>query len=708
MAERPGAIPQSSPTPPARPRAARRGLLDWIEWLGNKLPDPAMLFVIGAVVVMGVSWLAVRMDWRVQPRAIRQAFEPVVNAAGEPVLHEGRPRIRPKFDEDGQPVLELVADERRVVAVSVPGEGEEGEAVYVLEGEARERPVIRPQSLLTSEGLYWCLRTMVANFMAFPPLGVVLTGMLGIGIAERSGLLAAALRAFVLVVPRALLTPTMIFLGVMSSMGIDCGYVVLPPLAAALYISVGRSPLVGIAAVFAGVAAGFNANLLVTGLDPMLAQLSTIGAQVIDPEYQVAPTCNWWFMIASTFLITLTGWLTTAWFVEHRFSRKSAEEGGPRPVSQEDLAAAAGGHSLVSGVGVFLLFVLFVVAAVGPLAVPSSPFFAFRGLYEVLASGLSAQGAGLASLGAYFSDLAEAAPRVAASGASVWAAPPLWLKLCIPVAAGVFVLPWFVYALAFGGMKAVEARGLALATAANSLIVGGVAILATMPGSPLYGKDTSGPFDRWIAVIVPLIFFAFLVPGVVYGLSTGKLRGGRDVAKMMTESMAGMAPIIVLAFFAAQFIEYFKYSRLDVMLAHTGGQALAAAALPAGALMVAFILLTGCFNLLVGSMSAKYTMFAPIFVPMFMMVGVSPELTQAAYRIGDSVTNVITPLNAYLVIVLVYIQKYFPKAGIGTLISMMVPYTLTFLVVWTILLVAWIQMGWDLGVGGPLVYSPAG
>jgi len=174
----------------------------------------------------------------------------------------------------------------------------------------------------------------------------------------------------------------------------------------------------------------------------------------------------------------------------------------------------------------------------------------------------------------------------------------------------------------------------------------------------------------------------------------------------MVEAMANMAPIIVLAFFAAQFIEYFKYSHLDEMLAMAGGQALATAAMPTGMLLIAFILVTMVFNLFVGSMSAKYTMFAPIFIPMFMMVGISPELTQATYRIGDSVSNVITPLNAYLVIILVYMQKYVPKAGMGTLISTMMPYTVVFTIVWSIMLLSWLALGIELGPEGPLAYSP--
>jgi len=608
------------------------GLLDAIEWIGNKLPDPAMLFVIGALVVMAASAIAASVGVEVQTRRFRVEFTPVTTDAGRPVIHErtGWPVVERKLDEDGNPVMELVADAREVKpAYTLPDDharemldGAEGEGavadpdppaqgaarpappesdkrVHVLVGEAKSLEKVRARSLLTSEGLYWALDTMVDNFMGFAPLGVVLTGMLGIGVAEKTGMIGALLKGFMAIVPQRFFTPAMVFLGIMSSMGMDAGYIVLPPLAAALYKSVGRSPLAGIAAVFAGVSAGFNANLFVTGLDPMLAELSTEGATVIEPGYQVAATCNWWFMIASTFVITLTGWVVSDFIVERRLHRKPAEEGGPQPISDDELAGQR--------------------------------------------------------------------------------------------------------------MTAIEVKGLTWAILAVVGFFGLVIALALIPGSPLHGRvdrDDPDSFRRWVQVIVPLIFFGFLTPGLAYGVATGVVTSGKDVAKLMVEAMANMAPIIVLAFFAAQFIEYFKYSHLDEMLAMAGGQALATAAMPTGMLLIAFILVTMVFNLFVGSMSAKYTMFAPIFIPMFMMVGISPELTQATYRIGDSVSNVITPLNAYLVIILVYMQKYVPKAGMGTLISTMMPYTVVFTIVWSIMLLSWLALGIELGPEGPLAYSP--
>ncbi|MDX9912341.1 MAG: AbgT family transporter [Phycisphaerales bacterium] len=558
-----------------------RGVLNMVERIGNRLPDPAILFMMGAALVMLCSAIAAWGGMSVQPKKLVVRTEAIVDAAGTPVIdpESGQPQVREVFDASGEPVLDLVAN-----------------------GDA-----ITPRNLLSADGLYYAISSMVDNFVNFPPLGIVLVGVLGIGIAERTGFIGAALKAVMLVVPKRLLTPAMVFLGIMSSLGTDAGYVVLPPVAAALYKSVGRSPLAGIAAVFAGVAAGFNANLLITSLDPLLAGLTSQAGQTIDVNYRLEPTANWFFMIVSTVVISLTGWLVSDLFVEKRLRLRAPDDGGPSPVSSEELAAQR--------------------------------------------------------------------------------------------------------------MDAVEQKGLVAGTITIVLATLVFVLFTLVPGGPFddsLGKMGATPglvrgadhFDRWIESIVPMLFILFILPGVVHGVIVGKLRSGKDLAALMVDTMAYMAPIIVLAFFAAQFIEYFKYSNLDKMLAHWGGQQLAASGLGAMPLMVAFILVTAVFNLFVGSMSAKYAMFAPIFVPMFMLVGISPALTQAAYRIGDSVSNVITPLNSYLIIILVVMQKYAPRAGMGTLIAMMMPYTIVFGIVWTLMLLIWMWTGTPLGPGGALEYVP--
>lgn len=533
--------PQASPA--GTPQQKKGGFFDWVERIGNGLPDPATLFLIGTIVVYVVSAIATGSGWEV-----------ALNGTDGKVL----------LNPDGTPQMQQAAT-----------------------------------NLLSAEGLRWQALNLIKNFVEFAPLGLVLAAAIGISIAERSGLFAAGLKAILLFVPRALLTPATFFAGVMSSAAVDAGYIVLPPLAAMIYKAVGRSPLVGIAAVFAGVASGFNANLFVTGLDPLLSGLTQAAAQLMDPDKQVNPACNLYFMIGSTFLLTLVGWAVTAWFVEPRLAKKSPEEGGPggdvdastldlKPEEKRGLAWA-----VVSAVGATLL-----------------------------------------------------------------------LFAC-------YYFPW----------------GFLHDDPAN---IG--------PGKPQL-------FETWVSSIVPLLILLFLIPGLVYGITVRSIKNDRDVVKMMSEYMALLGNYVVLAFFASIFVKAFDHSNLGRMLSIAGGNFLSQLNMPSWGLMLAFIFVTALANLFVGSMSAKWAMLATVFVPMFMTLGVSPELTQVTYRIGDSVTNSITPLNPYLVVVLVFMQQYVKKAGLGTLVSVMLPYALVFMLFWAIMLVVWIQMGWQLGPGGPLEYA---
>ena len=561
------------------------GWLGWIERVGNRLPDPATLFLIGTVLVMIASAVSAKTGWIVEERLPDHSTLNVQAADG--------------------------ADEIKWVAT-----GRTFEA----------------KNILTRDGLFWAVSSMVKNFINFAPLGIVLVGMLGIGIAERTGFIGSALKAMLMVVPKKLLTPAMVFLGIMSSMTSDAGYIILPPLAAALYKAVGRAPLAGLAAVFAGVAAGFNANLAITSLEPMLSELATKGAQVIDPSYEVNPACNWWFMIASTIVMTGAGWFVADVIVEKRLANKPPEEGGPSPVDVSDLEAqklTSNDKRALKIAG--LVFAVALTAVVAMVNIPGSPLYT----YEVEWPPKSGQ---MLTVELVEDKEGQSLPKEA---------------------------------IEIGGEVFVQSENI---------------------------------FPRWVKAIVPLVLIIFIIPGIVYGVVQNKIHNDRDVAKLLTDSMAGMAPIIVMAFFAGQFVEHFKYSGLDKMLAMSGGQALGNAALPTSLLIVAFILMTMCFNMFVGSMSAKYTIFAPIFIPMFMMVNISPELTQCAYRIGDSVTNCITPLNPYMVILLAFMKNIAPKGGMGTLISTMLPFTIIFSIIWTIMLLIWFWLGIPLGLDGHLNY----
>lgn len=767
-----------SEQPSSRKSRTGFGFLDGVEWLGNRLPDPAILFVILALFIMLVSHVATVSNWSVQPQRLVPVTEPVLDASGAPVLDAaGNPTTQPVHDDQGRPKLELKP-----------------------QGDP-----IRAKSLLKGDGLYWALSSMVDNFVRFPPLGIVLVGMLGVGIAEKCGLIGAALKALMLAVPKKLVTPTVIFLGVMSSLGTDAGYIVLPPVAAALYKSIGRSPLAGIAAAFAGVAGGFNANLFVTSLDPLLAGLTGPAAQTIEPGYAVNPAANWYFMIGSTFMITLVGWFTADFVVERRLRSRSPEDGGPVPPDASDIASQELTHREVKGLWAALAALVVVLGTFGLMKVtprgPLDDVMRHPDMTPVKRGELilGAERAGVLSIEGPFDSalnlalisvhapldaemlegLSTSKVRDALGTYPRWH-EPIWggtardreVRAALfrawldepttgipvktdgsPVKRGEFLSGLLAQGL-YGADGPLDAESNAsiirefvpyTQLPTESFDVGDVPTFlgdwgdlepyrradnreyarrihrykawlegpvqedpkrlltdAQRNGAP----GTADHFARWAESIVPMLFFGFLIPGVAFGVVTRQFKRAGDVVQMMVGAMATMAPVIVLAFFAAQFIEYFKYSGLDRMLAYAGGTMLAKASLGPSALIVAFIAVTMLVNLLIASMSAKYSMFAPIFVPMLMLAGISPELTQCAYRIGDSVTNIITPLNSYLVIILAVVQRYAPKGGMGTIISMMMPFTITFMIAWMLLMLAWMALGLPLGPGAGLWYTP--
>lgn len=453
------------------------------------------------------------------------------------------------------------------------------------------------ESLLSRDGIRWMFNSAIDNFTSFAPLGSVLTVMLGIGVAERSGLVSLGLRLFVQSVPSAFITAALVFAGVMSSMVADAGYVVLTPLGAVLFAGLNRHPLAGLAAAFAGVSGGFSANLFITGLDPLLAGLTQEAARAVDPTYSVNATCNYYFMIASTVLITVIGtWVTTR-IVEPMLGEwdRSKADGDIETVTEiTPKERRAFGGALVAG-GVCIALTIF-------LATPASP------LWDVAAEGEPALGT-IESLNTFF--------------------------------------------------HAVEL----------------------------------------------LIAFLFLVPGIVYGAMVGKVKNDKDVASMMSATMATMGAYIVLAFAAAQFVAFFNHTNLGAITAVKGASVLESLGLSGVPLVLAFLAVSSLMNLFVGSASAKWAFMAPIFVPMMMYMGLSPESVQATYRVGDSITNIITPLMPYLPIIIVFAKKYDRDAGLGTLIASMLPYSIALGIGWTILLGIWFGFDIPLGPGVVTTYE---
>ena len=505
------------------PTTALGRLLNVVERAGNKLPDPAMLFVI-----------ALFLTW-----ALSAALSPVAFAEIDP----------------------------------------------------RSNEPIRIQNLLTGEALATFLATMVTVFVTFPPLGIVLVALLGVGVAEHVGFLSAAIKALLNITPRFWLTPMLICVACVSHTAADVGYVLVIPLGGAIFYAAGRHPLAGIAAAFAGVSGGFSANFIPSGIDPLLQGFTQSAAQLIAPERMVNPLCNWLFTSASTPLIMLLGWYLTDRVVEPRLANTRVD-GDTSDLPVLDAVTPAERKGLVFGLGTMALGLLILAAASAPAD----------------------------------------SPMRAPDGQLTSFAAPIMRSL------------------------------------------------------------------------VPLIFLLFLLPSIAYGYAARTIKSHRDIVAGMTKSMGTMSYYIVLVFFAALFIDAFGRSNLGALIALKGAALLQALGMPGQVTIVGIIAVTAFVNLLVGSASAKWALLSPIFVPMLMQVNLAPELTQAAYRIGDSTTNIITPLMPYFPLVVVFCQRYVRNAGIGTLVSMMLPYSIVFLVVWTLFLLLFWALGIPLGLQASYVY----
>lgn len=506
-----------------KPRRWIDRVLNMIERVGNRLPDPAALFLILLIVV----WILSALLSSVQ-------FSEIDPRNGEP---------------------------------------------------------IRVNNQLTGGAIARFLGSMVTTFTGFHPLGVVLVALLGVGVAEHTGFINAALKGLLSFTSAKLLTPMLIFVAILSHTAADAGYVLVIPLGGVIFYAAGRHPLAGISAAFAGVSGGFSANFVPSSLDPLLSGLTQAGAQIFDPARTVNPLCNWFFTSGSCLLIVGLGWYLTDRVIEPRL-RATEIDGDMTDIPRMDELGGKERRGLIAGLLTLLAGLLLLVA----VSVPG---------------------------------------------------------------------------------------GSALRSPEGQL---------TASTAPLMQS------------IVPLIFLLFLIPGVVYGYVAGTVNSHRDIIKGMSKAMSTMGYYIVMAFFASLFIAAFGQSNLGALAALKGASALQALALPGEITIVGIILLTASVNLLIGSASAKWALLAPIFVPMLMQLGLSPELTQAAYRVGDSTTNIITPLMPYFPLVVVYSQRYVKSTGIGTLVSLMLPYSILFLISWTAFLLLYWLLGFPLGLQAPYTY----
>jgi len=442
--------------------------------------------------------------------------------------------------------------------------------------------VVAAKNLLSREGLQYMVENMIKNFSGFAPLGLVLTMMLGIGLAEQTGLMSAFMKKFILGAPQKLLVAAIFLIGICGNIASDAAAIIIPPLDGAILYGAKKNPLVGIAAGYAAACSGFTANLIIAGTDALLAGITEEAARIIDPNVGVSPTVNYFFMFVSTILLTITGvWMTG-------IIEKQVGEYKPK--------------------GEIILDNEFEVS-------------------EIETAGLKSAG------------------------------------------------------------KA-------------TLIYWAIVIASLIPkNSPFRNADGGLIPSPFINGIVTFLLLWFIIVGIAYGKKVGKIKSEADVPKLMTAAMKEMASYIVLVFIIAQFVSYFNWTNLGLILAVTLGNLLKTFNFTGIPMVILVILFTTFVNLFIGSGSAKWALLAPVFVPMFMMIGYSPAFAQVAYRIGDSVTNNITPLFPYFPILLGFIKKYDEDAGMGTAMSMSIPYSLAFGVVWLIQLIVWMIFKLPLGPG---------
>ena len=472
-----------------------------------------------------------------------------------------------------------------------------------------EGAMITTNSLLAPDGIRWLFQNIVPNFAGFVPLGTVLVALLGVGVAEKSGLLTAVIRGLILAAPPQMVTLVVVFAGVVSNTASEMGYVVIIPLAMVIFHSLGRHPLAGMAAAFAGVSGGYSANILIGTVDPLLAGITEEAAQLIDPAYEVSPIANWYFMIASTFLVTLVCWFITAKIIEPRlgkYDESEADESLEPPADMTPLTRLEKKGILYALTSVLLLTLALIV-----LAGPSIP------------------------------------------GAALFESIPGWGVL-------------------------------------------------QNPDPTAEGPNAFRPLLR---SVVTFIFIFFVIPGFIYGKVVGTMKNDKDIIHAMDGAMRSMGLYIVLVFFAAQFVAFFNYTNLGQVLAVVGADALVAMNLDNPIVFIPFIFMCCFVNLMLGSASAQWAATAPIFVPMLMTIGYSPEVIQAAYRIGDSTTNTVTPMMSYFGLILAVAARYKKDIGIGTMIATMLPYCIAMIICWIAFFYLWVfALGWPVGPGSPTLY----
>lgn len=494
-----------------------------VERAGNRIPHPAMLFLILCGLVIVVSGIGAKLGWSA-----------------------------PYYD-----------------------------------AKAGEEVIAKVNSLFNAEGVRYIFNSAVTNFTSFAPLGTVLVAIIGVGVAEYSGLINTSLKKTLMGVDPKWLTAIVVFTGIMSNIADASGYVVVIPLGAMMFAAVGRHPIAGLAAAFAGVSGGFSANLLISPNDAVLAGITNEALNSVGMNYEIASTSNWYFLIASTVLLVVLGTFITDKIIEPRLGvYKGDYKPDDEPITELE-------NKGLRNAGIGLLVVLIIM---------------------------------------------------------------------------------------------------------GFLMFGDNAILKSIDSD---GNLTLTEFLN--NGLLLMILLVFTVPGFVYGKTVGTMEGANDLVKGMASGTKSMSTYLVLVFFASQFVSYFGHTNLGIIVSVKGAELLQSINFVGFPLIVAFVIVASIINIFIGSASAKWGIMAPMFVPMMMKLGLSPELTQMAYRIGDSSTNIITPLMSYFAMIVAFAQRYDKESGLGTLISNMLPYSFLFLIGWIVLLGVWFLLGLPLGPGASIL-----
>ena len=532
--------------------------LDTIERVGNKVPNPTIMFVylIGFIAVLSavLSWAGVSVTDELVTPVPRDEFSQINEHLGG------------------------------VLSIYDSTTGEPAQLPDFVVSEV----TVEVRNLLSVEGLRHFFSSFVDNFAGFGVVAVVLISMAGVGVAEHAGMMGALIRKTVKVAPRKWLAFILIFTGVIMSVATDAGYLILVPLAAAAFLTVGRHPLAGLAAGFAGVGAIFAVNLLITPSDSMLVEVTNevLGKAGMEP---LAVTQNYYFSIVSSILMAAVAWFVTVRITEPRL-----------------------------------------------------------GTFDK-------------------ADLAEGEADVQVDHDS-------------------------------------ESRGLRYAGWALLGYVAVIAALTAPPGAPLRDPSTGDIIGAtpFMASLVFIISLAFLVCGVAYGRGARTLLSGNEAVNAIGKTFGSLGGLLVMFLMIAQFIALFNWSNLPTVAAVEAAQALEHANVPALVLLLVFIVVIVILDLILPGLVPKWVIFAPVFIPIFAALDVAPQTLLAAYRVGDSPMNVLTPLMVYLPFMVTVAQRYKKNAGIGTIIALMMPYTLWILGAWTVLFTAWFLLGIPWGPGYPV------